>query len=117
MPLGYYARDDQPQVEHGKDARVSVKAGVKNDACERPECPPNNLACVFTFVTMGYVVSYEWLHFSYHLPETHWLSRTRALSRLRRHHTLHHDLALMGKWNFNITFPICDAVLGTRYQE
>lgn len=42
----YYRRLDAPS-QHGKDASVSVKAGVKNDACERPECPPNNLACVF----------------------------------------------------------------------
>jgi hypothetical protein len=27
------------------------------------------------------------------------------------------NLSLMGKWNFNITFPIYDALLGTRYRE
>jgi len=42
----YYRRLNAPSM-HGKDASVSVRAGVKNDACERPECPPNNLACVF----------------------------------------------------------------------
>ncbi len=75
--------------------------------------------CGWLFVTtaMAYFLSYEWLHFSYHLPDGHWLSRTRVLARLRKHHTHHHDLALMGKWNFNITFPICDAVMGTSYKD
>ena len=35
---------------------------------------------------------------------------------LRRHHQAHHDLGLMQRWNFNITFPICDAVFGTLYR-
>ncbi len=42
----HYARIDGPSL-HGKDAIVTVKAGVNNDACDRPECPPNNLGCVF----------------------------------------------------------------------
>jgi len=66
---------------------------------------------------MAYFLSYEWLHFSYHLPEDHPLARTWLVSRLRRHHTHHHDLSLMGKWNFNITFPICDAVMGTSFKD
>jgi len=32
---------------------------------------------------------------------------------LRHHHTVHHDLARMTSCNFNITFPIGDALLGT----
>jgi sterol desaturase/sphingolipid hydroxylase (fatty acid hydroxylase superfamily) len=76
-----------------------------------------NCGWLFVATAMSYFLCYEWLHFSYHLPDEHWLSRTRALARLRKHHTHHHDLALMGKWNFNITFPICDAVMGTRYKD
>jgi hypothetical protein len=76
-----------------------------------------NCGWLFVATAMAYFLSYEWLHFSYHLPDEHWLSRSRVLARLRKHHTHHHDLALMGKWNFNITFPICDAVMGTSYQD
>ena len=76
-----------------------------------------NCGWLFVATGMAYFLSYEWLHFSYHLPEDHWLSRTRVVAHLRRHHTHHHDLALMGRWNFNITFPICDAVMGTTYRK
>lgn len=75
-----------------------------------------NCGWLFVLTAMSYFLCYEWLHFSYHLPEEHPLARTRLLAALRRHHTHHHDLALMGRWNFNITFPICDRLLGTRYQ-
>jgi sterol desaturase/sphingolipid hydroxylase (fatty acid hydroxylase superfamily) len=76
-----------------------------------------NCGWFFVTVAVGYFLSYEWLHFSYHLPEDHWLARTRVVSALRRHHTLHHDVAKMGKWNFNITFPITDAVMGTSFKK
>lgn len=76
-----------------------------------------NCGWLFVATGMAYFLSYEWLHFSYHLPEDTWLGRTRLVSRLRRHHSRHHDLSLMGKWNFNITFPICDAALGTSYKD
>jgi len=32
---------------------------------------------------------------------------------LRRLHTTHHDPRYMQRHNFNITFPICDAIFGT----
>jgi hypothetical protein len=73
----------------------------------------HNIACVFAIVTMFYVVSYEWLHLSYHLaPETFvgslWLVRV-----MRRHHATHHDPRLMQKWNFNVSLPLWDWVRGT----
>ena len=71
---------------------------------------------LFVATAMGYFLTYEWLHFGYHLPESHPLMRVGAFRALRRHHAAHHDLRLMGRYNFNITFPICDALLGTRWR-
>lgn len=75
-----------------------------------------NAGWLFVATGMAYYLSYEWLHFSYHLPEDSWVGRLPFMAALRRHHTAHHDLARMGKWNFNITFPLCDWLLGTRYR-
>ena len=72
-----------------------------------------NVAWLFVAIAVGYYLTYEWLHFSYHLPATHPLSRLPAIAALRRHHTAHHDPALMARANFNITFPIFDRLLGT----
>jgi hypothetical protein len=75
-----------------------------------------NVALLFGATVIGYFLSYEWLHLSYHLPEDAWIARLPPIRALRRHHTAHHDLALMGKWNFNITFPISDQLFGTSYR-
>ena len=38
------------------------------------------------------------------------------MAALRRHHTLHHDPARMGRYHFNISFPVCDRLFGTLYR-
>jgi hypothetical protein len=71
------------------------------------------VALLFTATTMGYVLSYEWLHLAYHLPKDHPISRFRVIGWLRHHHAVHHDPKLMQKWNFNVTVPFWDWVRGT----
>lgn len=75
-----------------------------------------NVAWLFVATAMSYFLSYEWLHLCFHLDPQSLAARLPGMGRLRRHHTRHHDLALMGRWNFNITFPISDALFGTRYK-
>jgi hypothetical protein len=72
-----------------------------------------NAGWLFVAVGVGYYLTYEWLHFAYHLPEEHPVARLPFMARLRRHHTAHHDSRLMGRYNFNITFPLCDRLFGT----
>jgi sterol desaturase/sphingolipid hydroxylase (fatty acid hydroxylase superfamily) len=66
---------------------------------------------------MGYSVSYEWLHLSYHLPRESGIGRRGVIQRLRRHHAIHHDPRLMQRWNFNVTIPFWDWVRGTIVRE
>jgi hypothetical protein len=73
-----------------------------------------NVALLYVATAMGYFLSYEWLHFCHHLPPGSPLARLPGLAALRAHHRQHHDPALMTRANFNITFPICDAVFGTK---
>jgi hypothetical protein len=72
-----------------------------------------NVGRLFFAVAIGYYLTYEWLHFSYHLSPDTFVGRLRPIAMLRRHHQRHHDLELMQKYNFNITFPICDALMRT----
>ncbi len=72
-----------------------------------------NAGWLFVSVAMGYFLTYEWLHFAYHLHLGSWVGRLPFVKRLRQHHMLHHDPALMGRYNFNITFPVCDRIFGT----
>jgi hypothetical protein len=76
-----------------------------------------NVGWLFAATAVGYFLTYEWLHFAYHQPRTSWVSGLPFMDGLRRHHTVHHDQRLMGRWNFNITFPIADLVMGTYYRS
>jgi hypothetical protein len=72
-----------------------------------------NVGWLFVATAVGYYLTYEWLHFSHHLPEGHGVARLPFMARLRGHHRAHHDLRRMGRQNFNITFPLCDWLFGT----
>jgi hypothetical protein len=76
-----------------------------------------NVCGLFLATTMLYVVSYEWLHLAYHLPQTSFIGRLSIVRRLKRHHATHHDPTLMQKWNFNVTVPLWDWVRGTIYAK
>lgn len=75
-----------------------------------------NAGWLFVATGMGYFLLYEWLHFCYHLPSGSAVGRLALVRALRRHHAAHHDLAKMARFNFNITFPIFDAILGTTFR-
>ena len=64
-----------------------------------------------------YTVSYEVTHLLYHLPEDHLVTRSALVRFLREHHTRHHDPRLMQRWNFNVTLPLWDVILGTRISD
>ncbi len=75
-----------------------------------------NLGLLFVATAMAYVISYEWLHLSYHLPADSLIGRLELIALLRRHHATHHDPELMQKWNFNVTIPLWDLVRGTLWR-
>jgi hypothetical protein len=64
-----------------------------------------------------YMVSYELLHLAYHLPRTHPVARFGLVRWLSRHHARHHDPRLMQHWNFNVTLPLFDWLMGTYWTE
>jgi hypothetical protein len=68
---------------------------------------------VFYLVAISYYLLYEWLHLAYHLPAETWLGRNPVIRWMRQHHARHHDPRLMVHRNFNVTFPLWDALLGT----
>jgi len=76
-----------------------------------------NVACLYAATAIGYAVSYEWLHLSYHLPADHPVARSRVIRMLRRHHAIHHDPRLMQRWNLNVTVPLWDVVMRTTVAE
>jgi hypothetical protein len=76
-----------------------------------------NLGMLFIATAMAYVVSYEWLHLSYHLDPDSFIGRLKLIQILRRHHATHHNPQLMQKWNFNVSIPLWDFIRGTIYKD
>ncbi|MGH7815418.1 MAG: sterol desaturase family protein [Candidatus Binataceae bacterium] len=72
-----------------------------------------NIALLYLATAMGFTVSYEWLHLSYHLPHDSRIGKLWLVRVLRRHHAIHHDPRLMQRYNFNVTVPFWDWVRGT----
>lgn len=70
-------------------------------------------ALLFLASCVAYYLLYEWLHTLHHWPQATWIGRRRLVAFLRRHHTRHHDPALMTRGNFNVSFPLADLLLGT----
>jgi hypothetical protein len=76
-----------------------------------------NVGRLFVATTVGYFLTYEWLHFAYHLPPDTRIGKLALVGVLRRHHQAHHTPARMTTHNFNVTFPICDALFGTLWRD
>lgn len=72
-----------------------------------------NAAWLFVITGLLYFLNYEYLHLAYHLPDSSWVARIPAFSRLRRLHRTHHDQSVMAACNFNITYPIGDWLFRT----
>ncbi len=72
-----------------------------------------NVAWLFAATSIAYFLNYELLHLAYHSPENSWLDRLPGIASLRRHHAHHHDPAFKSAYNFNITYPIADRLMGT----
>ncbi len=75
-----------------------------------------NAGWLYVASALSYFLTYEWLHFAYHLPEHSLVAASPLVRVLRRRHALHHDLGRMAHENFNITFPLCDWLFGTLAQ-
>jgi hypothetical protein len=75
-----------------------------------------NVAWLALAAAMAYFLNYEWLHFAYHCDPRSRVGRFPGVQRLRRPHRDHHNPSLMMHYNFNITYPLCDWLFGTRYK-
>ncbi len=72
-----------------------------------------NVAWLFVATSLGYFLNYEFLHLAYHLPPSHPIARWRLIRQLKPLHQVHHDPTQMAHCNFNITYPIGDALFRT----
>ena len=64
---------------------------------------------------IAYYGVYEVFHALAHLPAGHALAGNALVRAVTHHHRVHHDPALMRRYNFNFAIPLFDRLFGTTY--
>lgn len=72
-----------------------------------------NAGYIVMLTMAGYYLMYEGLHTLSHIENSPFLDNLPLVNTVRRMHVLHHNPEFMHTHNFNLTFPICDALFGT----
>jgi len=72
-----------------------------------------NAGYIVMITMSGYYLVYEGLHTLSHIENSPFLDRVPLVNTVRRMHVTHHNPDFMHTRNFNLTFPICDALFGT----
>lgn len=67
---------------------------------------------VFLTMVAQYLI-YETFHYCCHVRENWFVRNMPFINTIRRHHTAHHNMGIMMKYNMNLTFPIADWVIGS----
>jgi hypothetical protein len=65
----------------------------------------------------GYFLLYEFVHTSNHLPLNSLVFYIPGMKAMRKHHLIHHNPKLMGKYNMGIVFPFFDYIFGSKWKE
>ena len=75
-----------------------------------------NVAHLIVAMAAVYLVLYEVFHFVSHLPEDAKILGVPMFKNAWIHHRHHHTKKLMGRYNFNIVFPLFDRLFKTYYR-
>ncbi len=74
----------------------------------------NTNAGYVVFSTMvGQYLIYETFHYCCHVHDNWFVRNMPFINTIRRHHTAHHNMGIMMKYNMNLTFPIADWLMET----
>ena len=74
---------------------------------------PANICHLFVAMAAIYLVLYEVFHFISHLPEGSKVLKIKMFKNAWLNHRIHHTHRYMGKYNFNIVFPLFDKLFKT----
>lgn len=74
----------------------------------------NANAGYIVFMTMvALYLNYETFHYCCHVHDNWFVRNIPLVNTIRRHHTAHHNMGIMMKYNMNLTYPITDWLMGT----
>jgi hypothetical protein len=72
-----------------------------------------NVGWLLMTTTTGFYLMYETFHYCCHVHENWFVRYCPLINTIRRHHTAHHNKAIMMDLNMNLTIPFADWLFGT----
>jgi hypothetical protein len=72
-----------------------------------------NAGYILMITIVGQYLVYETFHYCCHVHDNAFVRYVPFVNTIRRHHTMHHNKAIMMDLNMNLTFPIADWWMGT----
>lgn len=73
----------------------------------------HNMAWLVMATAAGVYLNYEFFHYCCHVKNDAIVRHIPFINTIRRHHIAHHDVRLMMRKNFNLTYPFADWLFGT----
>lgn len=110
--LGYKGQQDWRALLFPPFAPVMFVLAALPPALVIGELWSANVGYIIMLTMSAYYLMYEGLHTLSHLKHPV-LDKIPLINTVRRMHIIHHNLDFMQTRNFNLTFPICDALFGT----
>lgn len=72
-----------------------------------------NAGYILMITIVGQYLVYETFHYCCHVHDNWFVRNMPFVNTIRRHHTMHHNKAIMMDLDMNLTFPIADWMMGT----
>jgi Fatty acid hydroxylase superfamily. len=72
-----------------------------------------NAGYILCLTMVAQYLVYETFHYCCHVHDNWFVDNVPFINTIRRHHTAHHNMGIMMKYNMNLSFPIADWYMGT----
>jgi hypothetical protein len=114
--------DAEPSVDSNRDFRIvffppyalaAFMAGSIVPAWILGLAGAPNAGWLLLITNTALYLNYELFHYCCHVKDDRIVRHIPFVNSIRRHHIAHHNTAIMMEKNFNLTYPIADAIFGT----
>lgn len=72
-----------------------------------------NAGYIVLMTMVAQYLNYETFHYCCHVHDNWFVRNIPFINTIRRHHTAHHNMGIMMKYNMNLTYPIADWFMNT----
>jgi hypothetical protein len=122
LPHNQFFTDREPSFDGSRDFRITFFPPYALAAFMAGSIVPAwilgllgapNAGWLLLITNTALYLNYELFHYCCHVKDDRLVRYIPLVNSIRRHHVAHHNMAIMMEKNFNLTYPIADALFGT----